>query len=318
MRSTQISRLVVFGASATAALAIGIGVLATAPAQACSTSECLRTDAQGSVARQAWANEQAYIQQQQQAAAEQQNSYIPPAPPRPAPYLAIAYHPDANDYWIAAMYPGAHSAMVAAEDACNAVMGGGCKTVWQGSGYIGAARTANGDVYWMVDQSKSKIKQQLATWCKSFELGCLDTSIFHANSEFRKNRSRTGPNIRGPKDPANVRKLYAATAWLAGDAYNGKSWVASGYATAKQAQDVAMNACKLRSNSNKPCEVGVTTGNGVIVSFKTQAGERFLVEQSQERALKAVAQYCKREKLTCRVHHVYNARERGAFENVIP
>ena len=318
MIAFKTNRKVAFAASAVALIAAGLAFFPASPALACSTSECMRTDAQGGIARQAWHNDQEAMYRQAEADASQQNANIPVGPPRPAPHSAIAYHPDASDYWIAAMYPNAHSAMVAAADQCNMVMGGGCKTVWQGSGYIGAARAANGDVYWMVNQDKGKIRSELGTWCKSFQLGCLDTSIYHSNSEFRKNRNRTGHNIRSPQDPARVRKLYAATAWLAGDGYNGKSWVASGYATAKQAQDVALNACKLRSGTNKPCEVGVMTGNGVIVSFKTSAGERFLVEQSEERGRQAVAQYCKQEKLTCKVHHVYDARIRGAFENIIP
>ncbi|MBN8502261.1 MAG: DUF4189 domain-containing protein [Sphingomonadales bacterium] len=243
---------------------------------------------------------------------------VPPAPPRPAPYLAIAVHPEANDYWIAAMYPDAYSAMYAARNKCNEVMGGGCNAIWQGSGYIGAARTVNGEVLWIVDQNKGKIKSQLGDWCKSYQLGCIDTSIYHANSEFRKNRSKTGPNIRGPNDLATVRNQYAAVSWLAGDAYDGRGWIASGYASAKQAQDVAMNSCKLRSNNNKPCGVGITTGNGVVIAFKTSDGERFLAERDEARARKAVDIYCKQEKLTCKVHYVYDARSRGTFENIIP
>lgn len=309
-------RMVVLAAAGAAAITAGLGLFSAGPAQACNTADCLRTDAQGSVARQAWANEQSYMAQQQ-AEMEQQNANIPPAPPRPAPYSALAYHPDAEDYWIAAMYPDAQSAMFAARETCNAVMGGGCKTVWQGKGFIGAARTATGEVYWMIDTSKDKIKQKLSALCKPFELGCIDVSIYHSNSEFRPNRNRTGHNIRMPKDPYRVRKLYAAVAWLAGDGYNGKGWIASGYATPKQAQDVALNACKLRSGEKLPCEVAITTGNGVIVVFKTSQGERYLAEQSEDRARRSVAQFCKREKLTCSVHHVYDVRERGAFENVM-
>lgn len=318
MKAFKPVRKAMLAALAAVPVAVGLAAFGANPAQACMTSDCLRTDAQGGIARERWQMEQQQMYNQQQAEMEQQNANIPPAPPRPAPYFAIAFHPDASDYWIAAMYPNAHSAMVAAQDQCNAVMGNGCKTTWQGSGYIGAARTANGEVYWMLDQDKGKIKNQMAEWCKAFELGCLDTAIFHANSEFRPNRNRTGHNIRFPKDPTQVRKLYAAVSWLAGDGYNGKSWIASGYATAKQAQDVALNACKLRSGSNLPCEVGITTGNGVIIVFKSSAGERFIAEQSEERARGSVAKYCKREKLTCKVHHVYDARIRGAFENIIP
>ena len=315
MIAFKTNRKVVFAASAVALIAAGLGlqVATSAPASA---QQCT-SDSSDNRGCAVIVPSPRMIEEERRAAESQYSSAAPP-PPRPAPHSAIAYHQDADDYWIAAMYPDAYSAMYAARNECNRAMGGGCKAVWQGSGYIGAARMGNGDVLWIVDQNKNKIKTQLAEWCKPFQLGCIETSIFHSNSEFRKNRARTGPNLRVPKDPAIVRKRYAAVAWLAGDGYNGKSWIASGYATAQQAQDVALNACKLRSNNNLPCTVGIVTGNGVIVAFKTSDGVRFIAEQNEDRGRRSMVEYCKQQKLTCAVHHVYDVRDRGAFENIIP
>lgn len=311
-KTSMLAALAVGGAVA------GLALTLAAPASACSTSDCLRMDAQGSNARDAWQQQQYQLQMQHQAMLDGQNAMATNLPPSPQPHAAFVSHPDADDIWVAAMYPDVPSARQRAMLQCYKAMGDGCEWTWQaGRGHYGAVRAPDGQVYEALGNSKNEVRKQLDEWCKVYELGCEPLGIFNARSEFRKG-PRTGDNIRSPKDMATVRKLYAAAAWLDADSFDGRSWIASGYSTAKQAQDVALNACNLRANNNKPCKVAITTGNGVLLSFNLGNGlQRIMAEQSEARAREAMAKFCGREKLSCKVHHIYDARTNGVFENVL-
>jgi hypothetical protein len=294
----------------------GLSISLSTPAGACSESQCLGTSVQANMARQAWQTNQDNMNAAHQAALDQQNAMATSGPPSPQPHAVFATHPDADDIWVAAMYPDVGAARYRAMLQCRDAMGDGCKWTWQaGRGHYGAARAPDGRVIEALGNSKGEVRKQLDEWCKVYELGCVQLGIFNARSEFRK-YPRTGDNVRAPANLANVRKLYAAAAWLDADSFDGRTWIATGYATAKQAQDVALNACNLRANNNKPCSIAVTTGNGVMVSFSLGNGlQRVLVDQSEARAREAVAKLCAREKFSCKVHHVYDARTSGVFEN---
>lgn len=293
-------------------LCVGIGSY-TAQAQQCDGWTCAGGGNAGwiSFPAQEWAV-------QQQAMLDQQNAQAAlHGAPRAVPHVAIAFHPDASDIWVAAMYPSKEAARDRAMLQCYEVMGNGCEWTWQaGNGFIGAARSPDGQVIWATDGSKKAVQKRLDEWCKYSVLGCTPIGMFNAKSEFRP-RPYRGENIRPPKDIANVRKVYGAVSWLAEAGYNGKSWIASGYNTAKEAEDVALNACRLRSNSNINCELAVTTGNGVLISYNTGKAHRVLAEQDEARARQAVAQFCKHEKLSCTIHHIYDVRQPGVFENVM-
>lgn len=255
---------------------------------------------------------------QQQAMLDQQNARAAvQGSQRAEPHVAIAYHPDASDVWVAANYPSIEAASSRAMLKCSEVMGDGCEWIWQGSrGKIGVARTANGVVVVVADASEKAVRKRLDAWCNYSVLGCTPIGMFDARSEFR-GRPYRGENIRQPKDITNVRKTYAAVSWLVASGYDGRSWIASGYKTAKEAEEVALYACRLRSNNEHSCEVAISTGNGVLVSYDTGVGHRVLAEQDTARARQSIARYCSYNKLNCTIHHVYDVREPGVFENVI-
>lgn len=263
------------------------------------------------------------------ARAQQQVIYIPPPfqcppgdvqigpaqciTPTPPAYSAVAFHRDASDVWIAAMYPDAYSAKVAAKARCDREMGGGCNTGWQGKGYIGVARGADGTVFYAIDGQKAAVNKALAEQCKIHELGCTPIGLFKSHDEFRK-RPYRGDNIREPKDLASLHKKYVAAAWVSDSGYDGMVWVASGYDSSEQAQSVAMNLCRIKRNGNPACKVGAVSGNGFILFYTDGVEDGFVIEQTEARVKQALAQRCKRSKRSCTVRAMHNARESGAFE----
>lgn len=82
----------------------------------------------------------------------------------------------------------------------------------------------------------------------------------------------------------------------------------------KQAQDDALALCHIQTNENPACAVVAITGNGVILSYRLGTDHSIIVEQSEARARQAAAQKCQREKLTCTVLDVLEARNDGVFE----
>ncbi len=266
------------------------------------------------------------------ASAQQQVVYVPPPIECPAgtkpigngcleltpqSFVAVAYHPDANDIWAAALYVNKESARNVAMAACETAMGiGGCNWTWQTQGgYLGVARGADGGIYTATARKKNEVQKLLADACKVYELGCTQIGMFKHNDDFRSRANRNAPdNIRMPKDMANLRKLYAAAAWVVGAGHTNKFWAATGRASLKQAQDDALALCHIQTNENPACAVVTTTGNGVLLSFMKGTDHSVIVEQSEARARQAVAQQCQREKLTCNVIDVLDARQDGVFE----
>jgi hypothetical protein len=235
----------------------------------------------------------------------------PPAPPRPVPYAAVAWHPDASDVWVAAMYPDQGSARSAAIEQCSSAMGEGCQWTWQtGRGYIGVARAPNGSIFVGTDLNRTKMQKSMAETCKDYIVGCTPIGMFHTESEFRPARRRTGDNIRYPKDPQTLRKLYGALAGGIGDHF----FMAGGHSSAKEAEDQALAACRATMSSAGNCTSLTWTGNGYITIFKGPSDDRlFMIEQTLDRRDAAVTKYCSDRKWKCTLERTFDVRRPGVF-----
>jgi Domain of unknown function (DUF4189) len=240
----------------------------------------------------------------------------------PQSFVAIAYHPDANDIWAAALYVNKESARNVAMAACETAMGvGGCGWTWQTQGgYLGVARGADGQIYSITDRKKKDVQKRLADACRVYELGCTQIGMFKHTDDFRSRSNRNAPdNIRMPKDIQNIRKGYAAAAWVTDKSFDKRFWVASGRATKQEAQDDAVALCKIQTNENPSCISTTVTGDGALLAFsKEGVNYSVIVEQSEARGRQAIAQQCKREGVVCTVHHVFDARTAGVFEKAFP
>jgi hypothetical protein len=234
-------------------------------------------------------------------------------------YTTIAMHQDASDVWIASSIGSGDLERDDVLRQCKAAMGDGCFVV-QKYGLIGVARGANGTVFWATGSNNKAVQRALEDECKIFELGCSPLGIFDSKSAFREVKSHIDEGyILSPKDMPNIRRRYAAVSSIPRASGTMKSWIASGYANPIEAFDVALNLCKLINGEVANCQIANATGNGVIAAYKTgDQNQAFLVEQTEERARQAIAQKCKHEQLTCTIYYIYDARNSGAFENVIP
>ncbi|MGV7122555.1 DUF4189 domain-containing protein [Sphingopyxis sp. 550A] len=229
--------------------------------------------------------------------------------PAPAPnnsYAAMAWHPDAADVWVDGNYVGSNnvgeSAVLAA---CNAVMGGGCTaagTWWNSS--MTVIRDRQGYFYkgW-AGEGGAERKQVLAE-CSAKQL--LPCEVFAT--------IRSSTNHRFPG--AGVRKFFAASAWVVGNAaggYDGKLYVASGYRNADEAIAAAIKACA--DATKHKCDSNALTGNGFIQAYRMNGGDdSATVETSAKRAKAAAEANCKKQKSKgCELQALFDSRTPGLF-----
>jgi hypothetical protein len=248
-----------------------------------------------------------------QSPQDQRPSASPTAQPIPVTintmHMAMAWHDDASDVWVTATAPSSETATRLVIEQCTRVMGPGCKSEWQGpGGMIGVALGPQGNLFWALGGTKEQNQKLIDDFCKPHVMGCVSVDMFTPYSEFRKGKSKTGPNIRLPRDMRTVKKLYGAL--VGGD--NGQFFMAGGLSSYKTAEEAAFAACRTKMGSTGKCYLRTSTGNGHISLFKAPSKEsHHLVEQSVERINGGVAKYCGDRKWSCKVENIFDARRPG-------
>ncbi|WP_428632082.1 hypothetical protein [Sphingopyxis sp.] len=229
----------------------------------------------------------------------------PPAPPAEA-HAALVWHPDAADVWVDGNYTGANNPGEAnALAACTKVMGAGCSpagTWWNSSMTI--IRDKAGYFYkgWAGEDGLER-KQAIAD-CSAKQL--LPCEIFKTIG--------SGTNRRFPG--ADVRKSYAASAWVIGtvdEGYDHKLYVASGYRSSDEATTAAVKACG--DATGRKCEANALTGNGFIQAYRLGGtDDSATVETSAKRAKEAAKANCQKLKATsCALQAQFDSRKSGLF-----
>lgn len=229
----------------------------------------------------------------------------PAAPRGPAgSHAAFAWHADAADIWVDGNYVSANNiAERSVLDACNRVMGGGCMSpgVWSNSS-MAIIRNRAGDLFkgWLGDGGAERDKV-LAECSAKQPLPCEVIATIKSST-----------NRRSPG--ASVRKLYAASAWVAGTVgYDGKLYVASGHRTLDAATAAAIKACT--DATSRTCETTAWGGNGFIQAYKvSDGGGGATVETSAQRAKQAAQINCrKKNSSSCELGPLFDSRKPGLF-----
>ncbi|QDG93778.1 DUF4189 domain-containing protein (plasmid) [Rhizobium sp. NIBRBAC000502774] len=227
-----------------------------------------------------------------------------PAPSRAnQTYAAIAWHTDASDIWIEGNYDGPSTAEEVALEACNRAMGGGCTSAgeWSNSS-VAVIQDASGHfrTAWLGDGGGQR--QQVLDKCSSEQL--LPCEVF-MTVKARFDRHWPGPE---------ARVAYAAAAWVNGDGYDHKLYIASGYRTGEEASTLALAACHA-ANPQHQCEITARIGGGFIQTGSVGVEEFALIETSERRARRAAERRCRQgdEPKACRIQAVFSSRVHGQF-----
>lgn len=216
-------------------------------------------------------------------------------------YGSVAWHPDADDVWMAGNWNGAGRAESEALAACNRDMGGGCSSIgeWHNSSMT-IIRDSQGLLWngWN-GQGGAGRKRVLADCAAKQVLPC---EILHSFSADK----------RGYNPPPTARKLYASAAWVYDKGYDGRLYISSGQRSSTAANEAALAACAAATASTT-CRIATVVGNGVIQPYLMDSANSVVNERTAKRAAKAAATDCKRKKGKCTVQRTYDSRTPGNF-----
>jgi hypothetical protein len=216
-------------------------------------------------------------------------------------YGSVAWHPDADDVWMAGNWNGAGPAEREALAACNRDMGGGCSSIgeWNNSS-MSIIRDSQGGLWNGWNGQGGTGRKRVLTDCASKQI--LPCEVLHSFSADKRGY--------GPEPTA--RKAYASGAWGTGEHYDGRIYISSGHRNAIAANEAALAACAAATASTT-CRIAIGVGNGVIQPFLLDGASTVIVERTAKRAAKAATTDCKRKKGKCTLQRTYDSRTPGNF-----
>ncbi|MCW5646923.1 MAG: DUF4189 domain-containing protein [Sphingopyxis sp.] len=213
---------------------------------------------------------------------------------------SVAFHADADDVWMAGNWNNADTARREALAACNRDMGGGCASIgdWNNSSMT-IIRDSQGGLWNGWNGQGGASRKRVLAECSSKQL--LPCEILHS---FGADKRRYSPR-------PTARKLYASAAWVYGEGYDGRLYIASGHRSVGAANDAALAACAAASASR--CRIAAGVGNGVIQPFKSNSDTNVVAERTAKRGAEAAQADCKRRAGKCQIQRAYDSRIPGAF-----
>lgn len=216
-------------------------------------------------------------------------------------YGAIVWHPDADDVWMAGYRNNADAAKGEALEACNREMGGGCTSIgdWNNSSMT-IMRDSQGGLWNGWNGQGGASRKRVLAECSSKQL--LPCEILHS---FGADKRRYSPQ-------PTARKFYASAAWVYGEGYEGRLYIASGHRGLVAAEQAALAACAAASASTQ-CRVAASVGNGLIQPFKANSDTNVVAERTAKRGAQAAQADCKRRQSKCQVQRSYDSRIPGQF-----
>lgn len=216
-------------------------------------------------------------------------------------YGAVAWHPDVDDVWMRGGEAGSQYAEARALDECNRAMGGGCTSIgeWNNSSMT-IIRDSGGLLYYGWDGQGGAARERSLAKCSSQQL--LPCEVLHS---FDSGKRSYNPNL------AAARKLYATAAWVFGEGYDHRLYIASGHRNYAAADAAALAACA--AATGRTCRIAATVGNGVIQPFKANSDTSIVAERNARRAVQAAHGDCKRRASTCAVQRAFDSRTAGNF-----
>jgi hypothetical protein len=214
-------------------------------------------------------------------------------------YGAIAWHLDADDVWMSGNWTGPNAAEREALAACNQAMGGGCTSAgeWHNSSMT-IARNSQGYLYsgWNGDGGAMR-KKALADCRAKQQLPC------EVVGSFGSSKRRHTPDI------ATARKIYAAAAWVWGEGFDNRLYIAGGHRKMPDAEAAALAACA--KATGRKCQIAAGVGNGVLMVYRPGTDISIMAERTPKRARQAAEADCKQRKAKCTVQTAYDSRAPG-------
>ncbi len=214
-------------------------------------------------------------------------------------YGAIAWHADADDVWMSGNWTGPNAAEQEALAACNQAMGGGCTSAgeWHNSSMT-ILRDNQGGLYGGWNGQGGQMRKKALADCRAKQL--LPCEVL---GSFSSSKRRHTPDI------ATARKIYAAAAWVWGEGFDNRLYIASGHRQLADAEAAALAACA--KATGRKCQIAAGVGNGVLMIYRPGTDISIVAERTSKRARQAAEADCKQRKAKCTVQTAYDSRAAG-------
>lgn len=235
-----------------------------------------------------------------------------PAPPPPPQmrwvnnYFAAAWHPGANDAWIAAGFQNKGRADAAALAACNRAMGGGCTlAISNMNGAVVIARGVEGGLYVADHAKKGGAEKNVQQYCREKGDECVVINWVTVTP----GQAPVGQSVREDStvyEPrGNFRRAFGAIAWVGPDQrgtrlWAGDIWYVGGRDSWDKASADALALCQ--KDVPVPCKT-VLVGSDVFVAVVERDGNWITAASGASADLagrRAMAE-CKKAKGKCRI-----------------
>ena len=234
--------------------------------------------------------------------------YTPPE--KSATFVAIAWHPNANDVWAIWNNWSREGATRRALAACKSVMGEGCTIA--GSTENGALVVARDENGWVSrvghGVSREIARLELKQVCKDEGKDCRISQGWLAEPV---------PTFLRDTDPSQtyfptkevVQNTYTYIAWPTANSPNwkDKSWITSGFGS-RDMKDRVLAQCK--TDSGVECEIGQTAINGVVVAYQFGPEAGFRSAATTNEAEAAIQAKCAENQMICVIGKSYDSRTR--------
>ncbi len=244
-----------------------------------------------------------------------------PAAPRPKEwvnvYVAVAWHPNANDVWAIWNVRESQGGRASAEKAvladCRNVMGEGCTIAASGmNGSIAIARHPGGSHVWGWGEAASAAKNDVLTQCTT-KIACTIAHVFTAKP-WVEYTDVAGFNEMKRYRPSGreIRRRYGAAVLPGSDnpLWIDKVWTSSGHATEVEAQQAARDKCI--ADSDGQCKSMISNTGGVIAIYREDNLNIGLInERNANAARRAVRKLCDQDGVKCTVVDLIDVNRPG-------
>jgi Domain of unknown function (DUF4189) len=232
-------------------------------------------------------------------------------------YIAVAWHPKANDVWATWNHRTEAKSTETALNACTEVMGEGCTIAVNGwNSSVAIARDQDNAVWQAWGNTPENARRNVLNACGEKKQGCQILHVFTAEPIVRRGIFTKKQKNYFPQKTSQpfADRGYFAIAWTG---FSTQAWpnlvVASGYPTAKEAEKVAIARCQ--TESKQTCiSFGVVDDrtHPMFAAYTHGKNQAYWYSNTTEQSLEKDAdKHCREGNVTCQKIGIFDARQSG-------
>jgi hypothetical protein len=227
-------------------------------------------------------------------------------------YIAVAWHPNANDVWATWNHRTEAKSTEKALSACKEAMGEGCTIAVNGwNSSVAIARDQDNIVWQAWGNTPETARQKVLTACTEKKAGCQILHLFTAEPILARGIFTKKQKSYFP-DRAAVAPRYAMIAWpedisTVPSKWQTKVWIVSGQGIAAEMEQRLLSQCQ--KDSGTQCKTKQNNMNGVVFRYRneSQGFVAWNMAHSRQAAEQYVQSKCAETQSKCQLLDSYDA-----------